>query len=79
MRTTLTLDDDVAALLKRAMAREKKSLKQQINDALRAGLSASPPKRRRHRTQTFDGGPCLIGSVLSVSEALAVAEGEDFR
>lgn len=79
MRTTLTLDDDVAALLKRAMQRNKKGLKEQVNEALRAGLLAAPAKRRRHRTRSYDGGPCLIGSITSTSEALAVAEGEDFR
>ena len=81
MRTTLTIDDDVAALLKRAMFRSKKSLKEQVNEALRAGLLAEPSKARRprHRTTVFDGGRCVIGGVTSVSEALAIAEGDGFR
>jgi hypothetical protein len=81
MRTTLTIDDDVAALLQRAMARTKKSLKEQVNEALRLGLCAEPalPRRKRHRTSTYDPGRCLIGSVTSTSEALAIAEGEAFR
>lgn len=79
MRTTLTLDDDVAVLLKRAMQRNKMGLREQVNEALRVGLLAAPPKRRKHRTRTYDGGTCLIGSITSVSEALAVAEGEGFR
>jgi hypothetical protein len=65
--------------LKRAMQRNKKGLKEQINEALRVGLLTEPPKRRRHRTRSFDGGACLMGTITSVSEALAIAEGEDFR
>ena len=39
MRTTLTLDPDVAALLKKAVARGEVSFKQAVNNALRRGLS----------------------------------------
>ena len=78
MRTTLSLDPDVTALLKRAMAKSKKSLKEQVNEALRVGLSTkTAPKMRHQVTQTFDGGECLIGRIESVSEALAIAEGEN--
>ena len=81
MRTTLSLDPDVAALLKRAMARNKVGLKQQVNDALRAGLTALPSAAgsKRKRTRSVDAGRCLIGSIDNVAEALAIAEGEDFR
>lgn len=41
MRTTLTLDDDVAARLKSEMRRSGASLKQAVNDALRRGLQRS--------------------------------------
>lgn len=40
MRTTLTIDPDVAQLLTQALDRGKKPLKQVVNDALRRGLSA---------------------------------------
>ncbi len=49
MRTTLTLDPDVAALLKKAVARGEVSFKQAVNDALRRGLTdvaVSKPKKR---------------------------------
>ncbi len=39
MRTTLTLDDDVAALLRRQAATQGVSFKETVNRALRAGLS----------------------------------------
>jgi hypothetical protein len=40
MRTTLTLDDDVAELVEDAVHRLRTSMKQVINDALRRALSA---------------------------------------
>jgi hypothetical protein len=44
MRTTLTLDPDVARLVDDAIHRERRSMKQVINDALRRALAA--PNRR---------------------------------
>ncbi len=49
MRTTLTLDDDVAARLKTEVRRTGKAFKQAVNDALRAGLE----KRRRERPKPY--------------------------
>lgn len=82
MRTTLSLDDDVAALLARARQGRKASLKQVVNEALRQGLQQMtvPPRlRKRYRTQPVSLGRCLIGNLDDVSEALAVAEGDAFR
>jgi hypothetical protein len=82
MRTTLTIDDDVAATLERMRRAEDKSLKELVNQALRRGLRelTAPAKPREHsRTQPVSLGRCLIGDVVSVSEALAIAEGEDFK
>ncbi len=45
MRTTLTLDPDVARLVEDAVHRGRRPMKQVINDALRRGL-APPPSRR---------------------------------
>ena len=39
MRTTITLEPDVAALVKRAMTRHRTSFKRVVNDAIRAGLT----------------------------------------
>ena len=50
MRTTLTLDPDVATMLKKAVAKGDVSFKQAVNDALRRGLTevalAQKPKKR---------------------------------
>lgn len=51
MRTTLTLDPDVAALLKKAVARGEVSFKQAVNDALRRGLSDAAPKLKKRWVQ----------------------------
>ncbi len=42
MRTTLTLDDDVAALLRLRAQQTGRPFKQVVNDALRAGLLPRP-------------------------------------
>jgi hypothetical protein len=82
MRTTLTLEDDVAALLRRLQERRKASLKSVVNAALREGLkqiqTPSRPQRRR-RTTVVSLGACLPGNLEDVAEALAIAEGENFR
>lgn len=40
MRTTLTLDDDVARLVDEAVHEQRRPMKQIVNDALRKALSA---------------------------------------
>lgn len=48
MRTTLTLDDDVAALVQEEVRRSGDSLKGTVNNLLRKGLTASrDPQPRR--------------------------------
>ena len=82
MRTTLTLDKDVAAALERLRKARKASLKAVVNEALREGLGrmASPTRARRvKRTRPVSLGRCLASSIDNTSEVLAIAEGESFR
>ena len=82
MRTTLTLDPDVAAALERLRRSEQRSFKAIINDLLRRGLEQMQRGEREGRPYETSGvslGRCLIGSLDDVAEALAVAEGEAFR
>jgi hypothetical protein len=81
MRTTLTLDDDVAALLRRVQEARKISLKEAVNEALRQGLQqmATPPRRPLYRTPSVSLGRCLLGGIDDIAEMLAAAEGESFR
>ncbi len=82
MRTTLTLDDDVARLLERARRRRGTSLKQLVNEALREGLARleAPRKpRKRHATKTVSLGRCLLDNVDDVAEAISAADGDRFH
>lgn len=42
MRTTLTLDDDVASLLRRRAQETGRPFRDVVNDAIRAGLEQAP-------------------------------------
>ena len=62
MRTTLTLDPDVAEMLKAETHRQHRSFKQVVNDAIRRGLAPTrstggqPPfKVEPHRTTLRPG------------------------
>lgn len=82
MRTTITLDDDVTALLRRIQKQRRLRFKEVVNQALREGLTRMEAERKSStpfRTGTFDGGRCLIGNLDCISEAMAIAEGEDYR
>jgi hypothetical protein len=82
MRTTLTLDPDVAALLQRVRGARGATLKDAVNEALRRGLkqmTEQAPEPTRHHTEAVSLGRCLIRDLDDVAEALAVAEGEAFR
>lgn len=83
VRTTLTLDDDVVALLEQERRKRKAKLRDIVNDALREGLSrARKPadgQRQEFRTRSVSLGRCLVGSLDDVAEVLAVQEGESFR
>ena len=82
MRTTLTLDDDVAARLKAAVRESGGGRSSVLNEALRSGLDAIDqprPARRSFRTTGFNLGPSLVGSLDNVEEILSRAEGEGHR
>lgn len=82
MRTTLTLDEDVARLLDRTRRARRVSLKQLVNEALREGLArldAPGAARKRNATKSVPLGRCLLENVDTVAEALAIADGEAFR
>ena len=83
MRTTLTLDKDVAAALERLRKARKTSLKQIVNETLRHGLArmsaASSGPRKPFRTGSLSLGRCLLGNVDNIADVLSVAEGESFR
>ena len=55
MRTTVTLDADVEAVLRRLMAQRGVSFKRALNDAIRAGALPAPSEQRSY-TRTRDLG-----------------------
>jgi hypothetical protein len=81
-RTTLTLDPDVAAELERRRRRRGTTLKAEVNELLRAGLSrVSEPATptRRFETTVLPLGRPLVESFDDIAEVLALAEGEEHR
>jgi Ribbon-helix-helix protein, copG family len=81
MRTTLTIDDDVAATLEQVRRKRDISLKDVINEALRLGLRDMTARQKPHslfRTKSVDLGGLRVGSIDNIAETLAIAEREDF-
>lgn len=79
MRTTLTLDPDVAAKAKQGAARLHKPFKEVINAALRVGLDEilAPPAAKPYRTKPRPMGLRRGFSYDNISELISAAEGED--
>lgn len=69
MRTTLTLDEDVAQQLAKRAAETKRSFKETVNDAIRRGLRADPSDTT-FATPTFSSA---IRPGLDLTKALALA------
>lgn len=80
MRTTVTLDADVAAEIERIRKADGRRFKHVLNDALRAGLRqlADPVTATENVTRPRDLGMPLF-DVTNTGAALAYAEGEDHR
>lgn len=49
MRTTLTLDEDVAQMVQNAVHAQRRSMKRVINDALRRALAPEIPRQGTYR------------------------------
>jgi hypothetical protein len=82
MRTTLTLDDDVAAALERLRKARDAKLKDLVNDALRRGLrdmNVAPKRSHDFRTESVDLGRLRISGIDNVADVLATTEGEAFK
>jgi hypothetical protein len=73
MRTTLTLETDLAAALKAQARRSGRPLKQIVNETLRAGLAArKAPAPRRYRLKAVSLGGVLPG--IDLDKALRLAD-----
>jgi len=81
MRTTLTLDDDVAERARKIADDRGVALKQVVNEALRAGLREMGKPRRLtpYRTRPHRMGLRPGISLDNIQELLAQVQGEDAR
>jgi hypothetical protein len=78
MRTTLTLEPDVAALVRRAMRERGLSFKQAVNEAIRAGL-APAEGGEPFRTPTRDMGAPMVPVEKALELAGALEDEELLR
>ncbi len=72
MRTTLTIDDQVAADLKKAAYESGRSFKEVVNDTLRVGLRAGTSPAQPYRLS-----PVKLGGVrpgIDLDKALRLAD-----
>lgn len=81
MRTTLTLEKDVAEQAKRAVAKLGKPFKQVVNEALRIGLEQI---QRPAATKPYNYKPHKMGlrpglNLDNIGELLAQVEGDDYK
>jgi len=76
MRTTLSLDDDVAAQLEQWRIREHLTFKQAVNSALRRGLNElnRPKARKPFQTKPIDMGRCRFANLDNIWEVLDEVE-----
>lgn len=82
MKTILTIDDDLAAVLERLRGQRGARLEDLVDEALRCGqrdMAARPKQREPFRTRSMALGRVRIDSIGNTAEALAIAEGKGFR
>jgi len=81
MRTTLTLDDDVAAQLRKEAQRTGKSFKEVVNEAVRDGLARRRKigKLPRYVVEAHPMGVVPGLDYSNIGELLEVAEGPDHK
>jgi hypothetical protein len=83
MRTTLTLDDDIAAKLKAEMRRSDRPFRDVVNEMLRRGLasqSSIASRSERFKINARDLGSLRPGTSLdNIAELIEQAEGPFHR
>lgn len=80
MRSTVTLDDDVAALLKQEMRKSGEPFKQVVNRAIRLGLTApKQPVRKPFKVKPWNLQPPPGHSFDNIEELIEFLEGPYHR
>jgi hypothetical protein len=60
MKTTLVIDDSVMERLKAAAARQRRTMSELVEVALRRFLDEREPLEQLHELPSFDGGGALV-------------------
>ena len=76
MRTTVTLDPDVEALLRKEARRGGKPFKQALNNAIRAGLRGRKQRAAPFEALTFDMGEPRVDLTQALSLAADLEDSE---
>jgi hypothetical protein len=80
VRTTLTIDDDIAALLKKEVRKSGQPFKQIVNRFLRLGLTApKQPLRKPFKVKPWNLHPPAGLSFDNVHELLDALDGPERR
>ncbi len=73
MRTTLTIDKDIAVLLARLRETKRVSLKALVNEALRLGLQGMTSRRqpgKAYKSPSWNAGKCLLPNLECIGDVL---------
>jgi hypothetical protein len=76
VRTTFTLDDDVARLLQKEVRKSGEPFKQVVNRYLRLGLTSKQPMRKPFKVKPLNLG---LPHFTKVEELLELLEGPEHR
>ena len=80
MRTTLTIDPDVAVQIERLRRESNLPLKAIVNEVMRKGLRESPRnstrKKKAFRTEPIRGVTPALANLDNIEEILSLVEGE---
>ncbi len=82
MRTTLTLDDDVAMQIERLRRERDATLKDVVNELLRERLQdVKEPRKKRvpFRMKPIDVGEVLLPNIDNIAEVLSIVEGDNHK
>jgi hypothetical protein len=79
VRTTLSIDDDVASLLKKEMRQSGSSLKETVNRLLRLGLTAAPQPGKSFKVRPRKLGLPPGLSYDNVEQLIESLEGRQHR
>lgn len=76
MRTTVTIDPDVEALVRKAMRDRGEPFKQVLNAAIRDGLTSRKRAGKPFKQPTFDMGKPLVDLTKALSLAAELEDAE---